>query len=616
MCGRAYSMNRFNSKATECYSAGLKLAKDNAQVKAQATFYLRYLDLYKRIGLTRKSVVYGDSALQFKDKLDHETLADIYRKIGRAYYDLDNPKRSIEFLLKSQQISDEHKLFDKQYCSLMHYIGSVYKRMNDHKKALEYYLKQLSIAQQIKDEETAADAMVLVAFAYGTLGDKAKQLDYLNESINTLSRLDSKKKLSVAYANLATYYLSNNELKKAEEIALKALAMFIKAKNYEKIGALYKMLAKIYSVSGRHELAFKTFDSAYKYTNMVETKNLFFNTELQQDVSWAYQRQGKYKEAFEHYVKFKTMNDSLNSSENRKFIQNLAEEFQSEQKDKEIILLNKDKQLKDSELNKRESQRNYLLIVLAIVMLFFVFVYRSYVQKKKDNALISKQKEEAQRQNLIISEQKHLVEEKQKEILDSIAYAKRLQEAILPRIETIRGHIPDSFVLYRPKDIVAGDFYWMEVKGDKIFIAAADSTGHGVPGALVSVVCSNALNRAVNEFGILNTGKILDKTKELVLETFEKSGFDVKDGMDVSLVCINKHSMQIQWSGANNPLWYIGENGLTELKADKQPVGKSESTFPYTAHDIQDKKGEMYYLFTDGYADQFGGPRGKKFKYK
>jgi serine phosphatase RsbU (regulator of sigma subunit) len=208
------------------------------------------------------------------------------------------------------------------------------------------------------------------------------------------------------------------------------------------------------------------------------------------------------------------------------------------------------------------------------------------------------------------------VEGKNKEILDSINYAKRLQEAILPPISLIKKIFPESFVLYRPKDIVAGDFYWLERAGDLVFIAAADCTGHGVPGALVSVICSNALNRTVKEFHITEPGKILDKVTELVLETFEKSERNVQDGMDISLCCINTVTNEIRWGGAYNPLWYTRNGEMHELEADKQPIGKYDNPKPFYTHSIKLEKGNTLYFFTDGYADQFGGPKGKKFKYR
>jgi serine phosphatase RsbU (regulator of sigma subunit) len=214
----------------------------------------------------------------------------------------------------------------------------------------------------------------------------------------------------------------------------------------------------------------------------------------------------------------------------------------------------------------------------------------------------------------IIIQQKEKMESKNKEITDSINYAKRIQAAILPTDNTFRTHLPDSFVLYKPKDIVAGDFYWLEKKNDLIIFAAADCTGHGVPGAMVSVICNNALNRSVREFNLTDPAQILNKTREIIISEFEKSDDEVKDGMDISLCCYNPVTKQLVWAGANNPLWVVNEEGLTEYKANKQPIGKFYDPKPYTSHTLHLKKNDQIFIFTDGYQDQFGGPKGKKFK--
>ncbi len=243
---------------------------------------------------------------------------------------------------------------------------------------------------------------------------------------------------------------------------------------------------------------------------------------------------------------------------------------------------------------------------------------------KERTAEVVQQKDEAEKQ-------RNLVEKKQKEILDSITYAKRIQEAILPSNSSVKKLFPNSFILYKPKDIVAGDFYWIEgimAKNENnlfsdesaigklyaIIFAAADCTGHGVPGAMVSVVCNNALNRALREFELREPAKILNKTRELVIEQFEKSNDEVKDGMDISLCFLNTKNNQLQWAGANNPLWIIRNGVLTEYKPNKQPIGKYPVLKPFTNHIIPLQKGDNIYIFTDGYLDQFGGIKGKKFK--
>lgn len=216
----------------------------------------------------------------------------------------------------------------------------------------------------------------------------------------------------------------------------------------------------------------------------------------------------------------------------------------------------------------------------------------------------------------LIGQQQKLIEEQHKDILDSINYAKRIQNAILPNDEFWQKNLPQSFVLYIPKDVVAGDFYWMYKTTEAIYIAAADCTGHGVPGAMVSVVCNNCLNRSVREFGLRNVNEILDRTRELVISELSDSGEDVKDGMDISMLRIKDKS--VQYSGAHNPLWILrnGTEEIEEIKADKQPVGKFDKAIPFTAHNFSLETGDQLYLFSDGFSDQFGGEQNKKYKSK
>lgn len=179
-------------------------------------------------------------------------------------------------------------------------------------------------------------------------------------------------------------------------------------------------------------------------------------------------------------------------------------------------------------------------------------------------------------------------------------------------------HLPDYFILYEPKDIVAGDFYWLEVFNGWTIFAAADCTGHGVPGAMMSVVCHNALNRSVKEFHLVKPGEILDKTRQLIVDELSKNKQEVADGMDISLCAWHKESNQVLWAGANNSLWILRKGGLEieEIKANKQPIGKHTHYQPFETHAVSLSNGDSIYLYTDGYADQFGGSTAKKFKSK
>lgn len=212
--------------------------------------------------------------------------------------------------------------------------------------------------------------------------------------------------------------------------------------------------------------------------------------------------------------------------------------------------------------------------------------------------------------------QKLQLETRNKEVKDSIAYAERIQKAILPSHRTVEYILPGSFVVYLPKDIVSGDFFWVEKKEDVSFFAVADCTGHGVPGAMMSVICNNALNRVVNEFGLKRPSEILDKLNLLVEESFSKSGADIRDGMDIALCAVNLNTRTVEYAGANNSLYYFTSGEIHEVKADRQPIGRFESKVPFRNHTVNLNAGDFVYLFSDGIADQFGGPQGKKFKYK
>lgn len=295
----------------------------------------------------------------------------------------------------------------------------------------------------------------------------------------------------------------------------------------------------------------------------------------------------------------------------------------------------------------------YSLFFIGLVLVVVVIIRLSIHRVKQQNIKLEKiveerteevvaQKAEAEKQRDIAEHQRHLIEEKNIEILDSINYAKRLQNAILTPVKDIYQSFEESFILYLPKDIVAGDFYWTNLarlnnRDGRDMIAAADCTGHGVPGAMVSVVCSNALDRSVKEFGLSKPSEVLDKTTDLVIETFEKSEDDVKDGMDISLCSFERKGddCELEFAGANNNLWIISRskemdvNGemispvleefglnLFEVKATKQPVGKYLDRKPFENNSVKLHKGDTVYMFTDGYADQFGGEKGKKYKYK
>ena len=328
-----------------------------------------------------------------------------------------------------------------------------------------------------------------------------------------------------------------------------------------------------------------------------------------------YRAVNQYKSALEMYEIFIESRDSLESESNKKAMIRQEFKYVYEKKAEEDSLTNVIEQnLKDAEILAERSEKEhhqvqtyYLYAGLGLALLFGGFIFNRFKVTDKQKVIIEEQKK-------VVDYSFKELEIKNTEILDSIVYAKRIQSAIMPTESFVKENLKDSFILYKPKDVVAGDFYWIEPKNDKIMFAAADCTGHGVPGALVSVVCNNALNRSVREYGLTNPADILNKVRDIGVAEFEKADEDVNDGMDIALCSIE--GMKLQYAGAFNPLWVVRDGELIIIKADKFSIGKFDSERDFTGHSMDLKKNDVVYIYSDGYADQFGGEFGKKFKTK
>jgi serine phosphatase RsbU (regulator of sigma subunit)/Tfp pilus assembly protein PilF len=535
--------------------------KEMLNVKAEALNNLGYVLFYK--GNTPKALNYYMQALAIRQQTaDIAGLAESYNNVGALNKSIGNTDAGIDYYRKSLDLYIKEKDLKGQ-ANILSNLGVLYDYKGNQDTALKYYMKALELAMRdsIKNKSEIARVLDNIVIIYDKEGKSAEALKYNLRSIDLFTELDDKEGLANALFTMGQIELNIDDLAKAREYGDKALKLSTK-------------------------LGFPT--------AIMKSANLMYEIDSHEN---------KWKDALDMHLLFTAMQDSVHIEETRKDI--IQKEFQYDYDKKEAVL--KAEQEKKNAIAAAESKRQKLAILFVIIValaigIIAIIIFRSLKTTRKKNEIIAAQKAE--------------VEEKNKDILDSITYAKRLQDAILPPLNSIKQCLPQSFVLYKPKDIVAGDFYWMQQVGNTILIAAADCTGHGVPGAMVSVVCSNALNRTVKEFQIYEPGKILDKVRELVLETFEKSESNVQDGMDISLCSINTQTKEVQWSGAYNPLWYVKNNEILEMAPDKQPIGKSDNPAPFSTQTLTLVKGDILYLFTDGYADQFGGPKGKKFKYK
>lgn len=479
-------------------------------------------------------------------------------------------------------------------------LATVNYYMDNLRTAADYWEKSVDIYTVKDKKEYLASDLGNLGLAYILLKDYYKAEQCIRKAVTISTEMGQKKALASAYTNYSKLEHARGNFMKAIEYNDKAIEYYQQSNDFAQLSRTCSNGAELYRSIKKYDQALTLMNKAFEFENQrdqrTNLRDLYFNrAALLSDI-------GKSKEAYSDILQYLAINDSVKNSDSQKMVAELEKKYELSKKEKENQLLSQ-----QIELQNVESSRQQLVIWSIGIILVIVAIV---------TFILIRQNRTKQRINSQLSEKNHIIEEQHKDITDSIQYSKRIQEAIMPTMNLWEETLPDSFVLYKPKDVLSGDFYWMEKTNDTIYFAACDCTGHGVPGAMVSVICSTALNRAVKEFGLKDTGMILDKVRELVLETFEKSEGSVKDGMDISVCGLSIKTLELKWSGANNPLWYLEKGEAKEITANKQPIGQVDNPVPFTTHTIQLQKNDIIYLFTDGYADQFGGPKGKKFKYK
>lgn len=340
---------------------------------------------------------------------------------------------------------------------------------------------------------------------------------------------------------------------------------------------------------------------------------------IYRDLAMCYIFEKKTDSAEVYFFKTLAINDSINFQKGLEVTKELETKYETEKKELQIT-----NQTFEIEAKEKQNQQKSLIILFGTLALlgtgfFAVMAFINFRKAKKANLIIENQKMEVELKNEEITHQKDLVDEKQKEIIDSINYAKRIQQAVLTGEDVWNKISKEYFILFKPKDIVSGDFYWAyNTPNNRSIFCLADCTGHGVPGGFMSMLGNSFLNEIVVENKIFKADYILNKLRSKIIHALEqKGGTQQKDGMDMSLCVWNKLDNTLEFAGANNPLWLLRGKELQEYKADKMPIGLYlETETPFSSVTIQLQVGDIIYLSTDGYADQFGGPKGKKLKYK
>ncbi|PCJ27443.1 MAG: hypothetical protein COA97_04030 [Flavobacteriales bacterium] len=538
-----------------------------------------------------------------KIKVYRTSLGATFNNTGFIYNNQGNISQALKYFHRSLKLYKDVK--DKKgVARASNNIGLIYHEQGNIPMALKYYHKALKIREQIGNKPGIANSLNNIGFIYESQDNVPMALMYLKRSLSIYEDIGDKQGVASSSNSIGVILERQGNIVEARSLHEQALIIQEEIGDKDGIANSLINIAEIALIQGDVKLA-----SSYSIRALKLSKELGFPSPISNAsklLSQIAKKEKKYKIGWEHFELFIKMRDSVRNKETEKAVveQDLKFEF-----DKQIIadslLRAEEEKIKELE-HKQEINQQKTLIYASVIILLLVLIF---------SVVVFNRLKISNRQKGIIGQQKLMVELKNQEITDSITYAKRIQEAILPTGSSLKRHLKNGFVLFKPKDIVAGDFYWLEVMDDIVLYAAADCTGHGVPGAMVSVVCHGALNRAVREFKLTEPAQILNKVRELVIETFKTSGEDIKDGMDIALCALNFTTKRLNFSGANNSLYVISNGKMKEIKADKQPIGRYVTSDPFTNHEIQLKEGDAIYVFTDGYADQFGGEKGKKFKY-
>jgi serine phosphatase RsbU (regulator of sigma subunit) len=563
------------------------------------------------LGIAHDYIGNGDSALfyyskseQIFKKLKNESeLTAVYVNTGSAYRSLGNFSKALDYNFQALRIAEKLDKKDR-IADCKNAIGNIYRQKNNLDLALKYSKEALVIYLEVNDLEGISRVSGNIGIIYSELKDSKSALEYYFKSLEIRLKLNSLSSISNCYSNIACEYYEMSKFSEALMYHNKALVLNEQLNNKKGVAIDLTNIAAVNTKQKKYTEALERLKLAEQYAEETKFRDLL--KEIYQTTAQNYELIGDFKNAYQYHQKFTAIKDAIYNDNENEIIAEMQTKYETDKKDSEIELLNTAKKLQDADLKRKSIIIWAFLVGLVLVIVLAFYIYRGYKIKQKANEVITQQKKE-------VEQQKTIIEEKQKEIVDSITYAKRIQYALLASDSFLETHLPEYFVLFKPKDIVSGDFYWAATQGDSFYLAACDSTGHGVPGAFMSLLNTGFLSEAIKEKKIAAPNEIFNYVRKRLIESI--SNEHQQDGMDATLIKINNN--KLEYASANNKAVVIRNNELIELSCDKMPIGKSpKENQSFSSFSFDLLKGDCIYLFTDGFADQFGGENGKKFKYK
>jgi serine phosphatase RsbU (regulator of sigma subunit) len=545
--------------------------------------------------------------------------------LGNVYWYLGKFDKAIDYYIKSMNIRE--KISDTLgIATAISNIGIVHQIQKNFKKANEYYFKSLGYYQTLikaykKNKKTdLSNIKSGLSNSFNNIGAiylEFKNLDsasvYIEKSLKLREELGDSMNMVSCMLNLGDIYLQKKQFNKSEQYLNNAKKISLNSGNtrivissYDALSNLYRTMSETNNLpqAEKNKLLNKALENSLKGIPLAKKAGLLLiQKSIYQGIANAYRGLKNYELSIKYTDSLIAINDSIFSGEKTKAIGELEAVYQTEKKQKEIELLEKDKALDKAEIQAKKNQQFMLFGGLILVAFFGIFMFNRFRVTRKQKNIIEIQKVEVEQQRDEINEKNQLITE-------SIEYAKTIQEAIITTHQTFKDIFTDLFILFKPKDIVSGDFYWgYKSKSNKVFWAAADCTGHGVPGAFMTMIGTSLLNEIIIEKEIEDTNLILDELRTSIIQTMNKnidihSNEKMRNGMDIALCCWDLTTNKLSFSGANNPLFLVRNQELIELKGDKQPIGIYKKMTPFTKQTLQIQKGDKIYTFSDGYPDQ------------
>jgi len=559
-------------------------------------------------------------ALQLAEENDFNKLkANVYRNLSICLSTIGNMEESVSYSLKALEVFEILK--DSAGVAAMYNgLGNRYMELNQYDKSLEYYEKAVHLNQKLGRTSNLYGNYGNIGLLYLNLEQSENALKYLQKSLALIDTVNNLYDYSINLQYHVEAYQQIKDYKRALIYQERAYEIAIELDDEYGIFNCMEGFGQTYELLGEYDTALEYFKRSEELAERVGSK--VFLTYLYNEISRTYAHLNNYQKAYEYNRKYSALNDTILTTEKINAIQRIKE-FDVEKKQKEITVLTQDAEIQRLKAKRQQAVRNSFIIGFILMVILVLVILINFLQKRKANRKIVEQNVKILEANEELKVLNDAINKQNHEIIDSISYAERIQAAMLPPETYITELLNENFIFYKPRDIVSGDFYWIKHVNQYIILLAADCTGHGVPGALMSMLGISYLNEIVQRREITQANQILNALRKQIKLSLRQHGQpdEAKDGIDLALCVLDLKNMKMQYSGANNPLYLISDVDdvpeLKEIKADRMPIGYyqgKDKTF--SNHDIQLEIGDTFYIFSDGFIDQKGGKDNKKFMSK